>query len=137
MKKEAVLVGIGIFFAISIASGFEIKLKRDPFMDLLKLRQIRQAELMKKAKIAMTKQERFNKEIDMITSSLTVKMIITSKDTNLNAALIVGPSGVPVVVTKGYKLQDNVYIKEIKNNEVVVAVDVNGVVKTVSLKLKK
>ncbi|WP_025270261.1 hypothetical protein [Hippea sp. KM1] len=137
MKRSILLAGMVILFAITSADGFQITLKRDPFMDLLKLKKIKQIEMLRKSKIELSRQQKIKREMDIIASSLKVKMIVTSKDPSLNAALIVGPSGIPVVVTKGYKIKDNVYIKEVKDNEVVVAVNTNGTTRTISLKLSK
>ena len=133
MKK--VLFAVGIIFAnLSIAYGFSITLGRDPFMDLVKLQELKRKEII----ITKQKNSEIQREIQMLVSSLTVKMVVTSnRNPSLKAALIVGPSGIPVVVVKGQKLRDGVYVDDITDNGVKLSVSVGKEKKTVFLKIAK
>ncbi|WP_022669687.1 hypothetical protein [Hippea alviniae] len=139
MRKFIVFGVIGIMFAISLsASGFELKIKRDPFMDLLKYGELKVKEIKLHKKLQESVEEYLNREGEIIKSSLRVKMIVTSrKDPKAKAALLFGPSMVPIVVMEGYKLKDGVYVKDINNNGVEIEIKRGNHHKTIVLKISK
>ncbi len=135
--RKIVAVGVfGILFAITMPTmGFELKINRDPFMDLLKYRELQMKEVLlkKKSEIGYLQQE-----IEALKSSLEVKMVVTSKvDPESKAALLVGPSGIPIVVMKGYELKSGVYVKDIKDDGVEIEIRHGKNNKTVVLKITK
>ncbi len=132
--KRIVAFLIGMFFAISsIALAFHINLGRDPFMDLIKLQQMRQKKQLLKVKKS---ENDIEKEVEMLLSSLKVTMVVSSKtNPNLKAALIVGPSGIPLVVVEGQKIKKGVYVEDITSDGVKLLVESGGKKKEVELKL--
>ncbi len=133
MKKLFLLI-VGIVFAIeNVAFAFHINLGRDPFMDLMKLQELKRKEFKERVK---KKVNRLQKEVDALLSSLKVTMVVSSKnEPSMKAALIVGPSGIPVVVVKGQKLKKGVYVSDIKDNGVELTVEAGKVEKKVFLKI--
>ncbi len=133
MKKVLFVIGM-IFANLNLAYAFQITLGRDPFMDLVRLQELKKKEIV----ITKEKNSEIQREIQMLVSSLTVKMVVTSnKNPSLKAALIVGPSGIPVVVIKGQKLRDGVYVDDITDNGVKLLVALGKKKKTVFLKIAK
>ena len=133
MKKVLFVIGM-IFANLNLAYAFHINLGRDPFMDLIRLQELKKKEIV----ITKEKNSEIQREIQMLVSSLTVKMVVTSnKNPSLKAALIVGPSGIPVVVIKGQKLRDGVYVDDITDNGVKLLVALGKKKKTVFLKIAK
>ncbi len=134
MKKVVYLV-LGIIFAISnMAVAFHITLGRDPFMDLMKLQELKKKEFF----VSHTKAKEIQQEIDTLISSLKVKMVVSSKtNPSLKAALIVGPSGIPIVVVKGQRLKKGVYVENITDDGLELSVDVGKKKETVLLKVAK
>ncbi len=133
MKRVLFVIGM-IFANLNLAYAFHITLGRDPFMDLVRLQELKKKEIV----ITKEKNSEIQREIQMLVSSLTVKMVVTSnKNPSLKAALIVGPSGIPVVVIKGQKLRDGVYVDDITDNGVKLLVALGKKKKTVFLKIAK
>ncbi len=133
--KKAVYLALGMIFAISnMAIAFHITLGRDPFMDLMRLQELKRKEFV----VSHSKVKEIQQEINALISSLRVKMVVSSKtNPSLKAALIVGPSGIPVVVVKGQKLKEGVYVENITDNGLELSVDVGKKKETVLLKIAK
>ncbi|WP_035588711.1 hypothetical protein [Hippea jasoniae] len=137
-KIRVFVLAVGIIVAIQTISWcFEIKLKRDPFMDLVKSKEllIREQEAALKGKKkteAVIKQQ-----ANAIASAIKVQMIVVGKDNKSKAALLVGPSGIPVVVVKGTKIKDDIWVEDITNDAVKVGVSIMGKKEIVTLKLAK
>ncbi len=133
--KKAVYLALGMVFAISnMAIAFHITLGRDPFMDLMRLQELKRKEFV----VNHTKVKEIQQEINALISSLRVKMVVSSKtNPSLKAALIVGPSGIPMVVVSGQKLKKGVYVKNITDNGLELSVDVGNNKETVLLKIAK
>ena len=133
--KKAVYLALGMIFAISdIAIAFHITLGRDPFMDLMRLQELKRKEFI----VRHSKVKEIQQEINALISSLKVKMVVSSKtNPSLKAALVVGPSGIPIVVVNGQKLTEGVYVKNITDNGLELSVDFGKRKKTVLLKIAK
>ncbi len=133
--KKAVYLALGMIFAISdIAIAFRITLGRDPFMDLMRLQELKRKEFV----VRRSKVKEIQQEINALISSLKVKMVVSSKtNPSLKAALVVGPSGIPIVVVNGQKLTEGVYVKNITDNGLELSVDFGKRKKTVLLKIAK
>ncbi len=132
--KRLLLLILGITFAMeSVVFAFHINLGRDPFMDLLTLQELKRKEFKKAVKQRVNK---LQKEIEALLSSLKVTMVVSSKnDPSMKAALIVGPSGIPMVVVKGQQLKQGVYVSDINNSGVELAVESGKVEKKIFLKI--
>ncbi len=133
--KKAVYLALGMVFAISnMAIAFHITLGRDPFMDLMRLQELKRKESV----VSRTKVKEIQQEVNALISSLKVKMVVSSKtNPSLKAALVVGPSGIPIVVVNGQKLKEGVYVKNITDNGLELSVDVGKRKETVLLKIAK
>jgi len=134
--RRVLLLLIGILFAMnSVALGFSIDLGRDPFMDLMKLQELKRKEFTVSTKKRVNK---LQEEIRMLLSSLKVTMVVSSENNpSLKAALIVGPSGIPMVVVKGQKIRNGVYVEDINEEGVKLIVESGNERKTVILKIAK
>jgi len=133
MKKVLFVIGM-VFANLNLSFAFHITLGRDPFMDLVRLQELKKKDIV----ITKQKNSEIQREIQMLVSSLTVKMVVTSnKNPSLRAALIVGPSGIPIVVVKGQKLRDGVYVNDITDNGVKLLVSLGKEKRTVFLKIAK
>ncbi len=132
--KRLLLLILGITFAMeSVVFAFHINLGRDPFMDLLALQELKRKEFKKAVKQKVNK---LQKEIEALLSSLKVTMVVSSKnDPSMKAALIVGPSGIPMVVVKGQQLKQGVYVSDINNSGVELTVESGKVEKKIFLKI--
>ncbi len=132
--KRLLLLILGITFAMeSVVFAFHINLGRDPFMDLLALQELKRKEFKKAVKQRVNK---LQKEIEALLSSLKVTMVVSSKnDPSMKAALIVGPSGIPMVVVKGQQLKQGVYVSDINNSGVELTVESGKVEKKIFLKI--
>ncbi len=132
--KRLLLLVLGIIFAMeSVVFAFRINLGRDPFMDLLTLQELKRKEFKEAVK---KKVNRLQKEIEALLASLKVTMVVSSKnEPSMKAALIVGPSGIPMVVVKGQKLKQGVYVSDIKNDGVEITVESGKIEKKIFLKI--
>ncbi len=132
--KRLLLLVLGIIFAMeSVVFAFHINLGRDPFMDLLTLQELKRKEFKEAVK---KKVNRLQKEIEALLASLKVTMVVSSKnEPSMKAALIVGPSGIPMVVVKGQKLKQGVYVSDIKNDGVEITVESGKIEKKIFLKI--
>jgi len=132
--KKLLLPILGIIFAMeSVAFAFHINLGRDPFMDLLRLQELKRKEFKEAVKKRVNK---LQEEINSLLASLKVTMVVSSKDEpSMKAALIVGPSGVPMVVVKGQELKKGVYVSDIKSDGVEISVESGKVEKKIFLKM--
>lgn len=132
--KKLLLPILGIIFAMeSVAFAFHISLGRDPFMDLLRLQELKRKEFKEAVKKRVNK---LQEEINSLLASLKVTMVVSSKDeSSMKAALIVGPSGVPMVVVKGQELKKGVYVSDIKSDGVEITVESGKVEKKIFLKM--
>ena len=132
--KRLLLLVLGIIFAmVSVVFAFHINLGRDPFMDLLTLQELKRKEFKEAVK---KKVNRLQKEIEALLASLKVTMVVSSKnEPSMKAALIVGPSGIPMVVVKGQKLKQGVYVSDIKNDGVEITVESGKIEKKIFLKI--
>ena len=120
------------------AYSFNLSLDRDPFMDLLKLRQLKLKEKVVLQKTKGSKEREIRDKINRIVSSITIKAVFYSKrNPKMNAALIVGPSGTPIVVYKKYKISNGVYISKIIKDGIVLSFKTRKGMKSATLKMNK
>lgn len=137
-KGKVLLFVLGIIFAIhSVTMGFSIKLKRDPFMDLVKSRELLIQEQQAAMKGKKKSEEVIKQQANVIASAIKVQMIVVGSDNKSKAALLVGPSGIPVVVVKGTKIKKGIWVENITSNAVEIGVDIMGKKELVTLKLTK
>ncbi len=135
MKKFLVL--FLVFLSIN-SFGFSLKLDRDPFMDLLKLNELKQKESVVLKKIRSSKERKLQEKINRIINSIVIKAVFYSqKNPKMNAALIVGPSGVPLVVYKNYKIDKGVYISKILEDGIILSFKTKKGIKSATLKMNK
>ena len=145
MKKILLMVlSVSFFISSSVllnpvgSFAFSLKLKRDPFMDLLKLSELRKKESILLNKSMMTKERQVQERIESVVNSISVQMVVYSKtDPKMNTALIVGPSGESVVVYKNYKLDKDVYVSKIIDNGIVLSFKTKKGTKNATIKMKK
>ena len=63
-------------------------------------------------------------------------VVISKNNPKMDAALIVGPSGEPVVVYKDYRLAKDVYVSKIINNGIVLSFETKKGIKNAIVKMK-
>ncbi len=128
----------GFVLLAANAGAFTLTIQRDPFMDLLKLKELKAREVKISKKSASSDENKIKQMIQSVVNSITVEMVVYSKDNpKMDAALIVGPSGEPVVVYKGYKLSKNVYVSAINSEGIVLSFITKKGIKSATVKMKK
>ncbi len=140
MIRKIVFLVVCFIFSASSVYAFQLTIKRDPFMDLLKLRELKAKEVtaIKQNKPKSAEEDRIKRMIQSVVSSITVEMVVYSKENpKMDAALIVGPSGEPIVVYKGYKLSKNVYVSAINSDGIVLSFVTKKGIKNATVKMKK
>ncbi len=141
MKK--VIVFLILLFLVNLSYrpsrlfAFELTIKRDPFMDLIKLKELKEKEKVLIINSSMSEEKRIEQRISSVVHSISIKMIVRSKsDPKMDAALIVGPSGEPIVVYKNYRLAKDVYVSKIINNGIVLSFETKKGIKNATVKMK-
>ncbi len=110
------------------AYAFNISIDRDPFMNLVKLGQ------MKKV-ISITTIE--TNKLSDIKNSLTLQAsVVNLSDNRKSTALLLGPSGVPKIVQEGSVLRKDIVVSKILQDEVILSVRVKDKIKKLSIKIK-
>jgi hypothetical protein len=140
MKKNKFFAASMIgFVMLSMPSySFNLQLNRDPFMDLLKLRELRLKEQVVLQKKQISKEKEIQEKIQRVINSIVIKAVFVSKqDPKMNTALIVGPSGVPVVVYKNYKIAKDVYVSKIIKDGITLSFKTKKGMKSATLKMNK
>ncbi len=130
------------FFSLIIlcadSYAFNLTLGRDPFMDLIKLRQLKAKEQVIIQKLKVSQEQKIKEKIQKIVNSITIKGVVYSKrNTKMNAALIVGPSGTPIVIYKNYKIADGVYVSKIIKDGIILSFKTKKGIKSATLKMNK
>ncbi len=141
MKKVVplliVVLFIGAFFICYSGFGFQLTINRDPFMDLVKLRELKAKERIVVNSYKMSEEKKIEQRIDSVVRSISIKMIVYSKNNpKMDAALITGPSGEPVVVYKNYRLAKDVYVSKIINNGIILSFETKKGIKNATIKMK-
>ncbi len=142
MKKILIVlllfISSGILLNPIKSSAFNLKLDRDPFMDLLKLSELKKKENILLSHNRMAKDRQVKERIESVIHSISVLMVVYSKaDPKMNAALIVGPSGESAVVYKNYKLDRDVYVSKIIDNGIVLSFKTKKGIKNATIEMKK
>lgn len=118
---------IAALFSFNVYA-FNISIDRDPFMNLVKLGQ------MKKV-ISITTIE--TNKLSDIKNSLTLQAsVVNLSDSRRSTALLLGPSGVPKIVQEGSVLRKDVVVSKILQDEVILSVKVKDKIKKLSIKIK-
>jgi len=135
--KKFLLAFVIVVFAIN-GYAFNLVLDRDPFMDLLKLRALKFKEKTVLQKMKNSKERKLIERINSIINSIVIKAVFYSKENpKMNAALITGPSGTPIVVYKKYKIADGVYVSKIIKDGIVLSFKTKKGTKSATLKMNK
>ncbi len=131
------IFAFAFFLLVFDCNAFTIKLKRDPFMDLIKLQELKAQENVVIKKNRKNQEEAIKRMIESVVNSITVKMVVYSKENpDMDAALIVGPSGEPIVVKAGYKLSKDVYVYKITNGGIVLSFKTQKGTKYATVRMK-
>lgn len=143
MKKFVSVLMIFLFTLTLDISGclnsfaFELTIKRDPFMDLIKLKELKEKEKVVFNNYKISEDRKIEERINSVVHSISIKMVVVSKNNpKMDAALIVGPSGEPVVVYKDYRLAKDVYVSKIINNGIVLSFETKKGIKNATVKMK-
>ncbi len=122
------IVAVVLLYAVS-SFGFSLTINRSPFMNLVKL-----SELSRRG---TTKTEsEIESYLNILRDSITVKGVFVSEGSpGSSVAILVGPSGVPLIVKRGKRIRKNVVVYSIGKNFVVLHVSVGEGRKWVPLKL--
>ena len=124
---KVIFVLITALFSFN-AYAFNININRDPFMNLVKLSQ------MKKA-ISISTNE--TNKLNDIRNSLTLQASVVSlSDSRKSTALLLGPSGIPEIVKEGSVLRKDIVVSKILQDEVILSVRVKDKLKKLSIKIK-
>ncbi len=135
--KKFLLAFVIVVFAIN-GYAFNLILDRDPFMDLLKLRALKFKEKTVLQKMKNSKEKELMERINRIVNSIVIKAVFYSKENpKMNAALIEGASGTPIVVYKKYKIADGVYVSKIIKDGIVLSFKTKKGTKSATLKMNK
>ncbi len=124
---KVIFVLITALFSFN-AYAFNININRDPFMNLVKLSQ------MKKA-ISISTNE--TNKLNDIRNSLTLQAsVVNLSDNRKSVALLLGPSGIPKIVKEGSVLRKDIVVSKILQDEVILSVRVKDKLKKLSIKIK-
>ncbi len=141
MKKYLLFsfVTVFIFGGYSVSAySFTLKSKRDPFMDLLRLQDIEKHKSLLLESSKIKKESEIIRKMRSVAASIKIQAIIYSKkNSSLNTALLVGPSGIPVVAYKNYQLEDGVYISKIMDDGIVISFNTPKGIKNITVKMSK
>ncbi len=126
-----------LFYKPNISSAFQLTLKRDPFMDLVKLKELKAKEKVVLSNYKASEDKQIENRISSVVNSISIKMVVYSKDNpKMNAALIVGPSGEPVVVYKDFKLDKDIYVSKIISNGIILSFITKKGTKNATIEMK-
>lgn len=108
--------------------AFNINIDRDPFMNLVKLSQ------MKKT---MSVSANESNKLNDIKGSLTLQAsVVNLSDNRKSTALLLGPSGVPKIVQEGSVLRKDIVVSKILQDEIILSVRVKDKWEKLSIKIK-